>query len=84
MDSKAKRLLLDYILETIDMADLPEDFEIFIVWKCKALQNCKYLFCTNLPDQKYYELTYSGDKSEWYLDEYEKKVNRVVPDYGLA
>ena len=84
MDNKAKRLLLDYILETIDMANLPEGFEIFIVWKCKVLQNCKYLLCTNLPDQKYYELTYDGDKHRWYLDEYEKKVNRVIPDYGLA
>jgi hypothetical protein len=26
----------------------------------------------------YYELTYNGDKEEWYLDAYKKFENRVV------
>jgi hypothetical protein len=28
----------------------------------------------------YYELTYNGDKKEWYLDAYKKFENVVVPE----
>ena len=28
----------------------------------------------------YYELTYNGDKQEWYLDTYKKFENRVVKE----
>jgi hypothetical protein len=28
----------------------------------------------------YYELTYNGDKKEWYLDAYKKFENNVIPD----
>jgi hypothetical protein len=27
----------------------------------------------------YYELTYNGDKKEWYLDAYKKFENRKIP-----
>lgn len=27
----------------------------------------------------YYEMTYNGDKEEWYLDAYKKFENRVIP-----
>jgi hypothetical protein len=54
-------------------------YSIFITWKCKTLQNCKYLLCTDLNDNKYYELTYNGDKKELYIDEYDK-VNNVAID----
>lgn len=54
-------------------------YSIFITWKCKTLQNYKYLLCTNLNDNKYYELTYNGDKRELYIDEYDK-VNNVAID----
>lgn len=56
-----------------------EDFDIFIVWKCKTLQNWKYLISTTIEDGMYYELTYNGDKSEWYLDAYHKVENKVIP-----
>ena len=54
-------------------------YNIFITWKCKTLQNYKYLLCTDLDDNKYYELTYNGDKRELYIDEYDK-VNNVAID----
>lgn len=54
-------------------------YRIFITWKCKVLQNYKYLCCTDLKDNKYYELTYNGDKQELYIDEYDK-VNNVAID----
>lgn len=54
-------------------------YDIFIVWKCKTLQHCKWLMATTLPDNLYYELTYNGDKDELYIDEYDKATNICVP-----
>lgn len=34
---------------------------------------------TDLHDGMYYELTYNGDKKEWYLDAYKKLKNRCIP-----
>jgi len=31
-------------------------------------------------DGMYYELTYNGDKKEWYLDSYKEFENRVIPE----
>lgn len=42
------------------------------------LQNFKWLLGTTLPDEKYYEITYNGDKLELYIDEYEKVKNTVI------
>ena len=30
-------------------------------------------------DGMYYEVTFNGDKREWYLDAYKKFENRVYP-----
>jgi hypothetical protein len=38
------------------------------------------LISSDLLDGKYYELTYNGDKSEWYLDVYVKLENRVIKE----
>lgn len=29
--------------------------------------------------EEHYELTYNGDKKEWYLDAYKKFENRCIP-----
>ena len=80
MDEKAIQLVYNYVAEHLDQS-LPEpDFNVFIVWKCKALQNWKYLLSTSLFDGMYYELTYNGDKEEWYLDAYKKFQNIVIHD----
>ena len=50
---------------------------LYIVWKCKTLQNWKYLISSDLHDEMYYEVTYNGDKHEWYFDAY-KKINQEV------
>lgn len=83
MDTKAIEIVKEYVLELFDKSDkVAPYFETFIVWKCKALQNWKYLISTTIMDGKYYELTYNGDKNEWYLDAYVKFDNRAVRDDG--
>lgn len=78
MDTKAIQIVRDYIDEHLDKSDPMPCYDVYIVWKCKTLQNWKYLISSTLNDGMYYELTYNGDKTEWYLDAYKKFENRVV------
>ena len=79
MDEKVIQLVRDYILNHLDKSDETPQFDVYTVWKCKTLQNWKYLLASTLPDGMYYELTYNGDKREWYFDAYKKFENRVIP-----
>lgn len=80
MDEKAINLVREYILEHLDKSDKISEFTVFTVWKCKTLQNWKYLLSSTLLDGMYYELTYNGDAKEWYLDAYKKFENRCISD----
>lgn len=80
MDEKALHFVRNYILKHIDKTDELPHFEVFTVWKAKVLQNWKYLISSTLPDGMYYEMTYNGDKKEWYLDAYKKFENRCIPE----
>ena len=80
MDEKAIQLVKDYIFSHLDKSDPMPAFKIFTVWKCKILQNWKYLLSSTLPDGMYYEATYNGDKKEWYLDAYKKFENVCIQD----
>ncbi len=81
MDNKALNIVLKYIEEHLDKSDkLPEKLEVYTVWKAKILQNWKYLISSTLPDGMYYEVTYNGDKKEWYLDAYKKFENKTIPE----
>ena len=78
MDNIAIDIVKQYIFEHLDKSDPVPEFEVFTVWKSKILQNWKYLLSSTLFDGMYYELTFNGDKGEWYLDAYKKFENRVV------
>lgn len=78
MDDKALTIVKMYTNEHLDKTDLVPRFEAFIVWKCKVLQNWKWLISTTMCDGMYYEVTYNGDKDEFYLDAYKKFENQVV------
>ena len=80
MDNKALKIVEEYVKEHLDKSDKMPEFEAFIVWKCKTLQNWKYLISTDLFDGMYYELTYNGDLHEWYLDAYKKFENRCISE----
>ena len=81
IDLIALEIVAQYVEEHLDVTDnVPaEGKEPYIVWKCKTLQNFKYLMSTDLHDGMYYELTFNGDKQEWYLDAYKKFENRCIP-----
>ena len=83
MDKKAIEIARKHIVERLDMSDVGTHFDIFIVWKAKVLQNWKYLISSTLADGLYYELTYNGDKKEWYLDAYMKIENQVIKEESL-
>ena len=78
MDRIALNIVKDYIDEHWDATDPKVPYEVFTVWKAKVLQNWKFLISSTLPDGMYYELTYNGDKQEWYLDAYKKFENRCI------
>jgi len=78
MDQEALLIVEGYIEEHLDKSDELPEFEVYTVWKCKVLQNWKYLIASTLPDGMYYEMTYNGDKKEWYLDAYKKFENRCI------
>lgn len=80
MDDKVIKIVRAYIIEHLDKSNPIPEFEVYTVWKCKTLQNWKYLLSSTLFDGMYYELTYNGDKKEWYLDSYKKFENRKIPD----
>lgn len=80
MDEKVINIVKNYILNHLDKTDNTPNFSVFTVWKVKVLQNWKCLLSSTLPDGMYYELTYNGDKKEWYLDAYKKFENQVIKD----
>lgn len=70
--------LVDYVNAHLDATDgvkISAD-NVYVVWWCKTLQNAKALLSTTLADGMYYEITYNGDKNEFYFDAYKKFENR--------
>lgn len=70
-----KKKVKEYAINHLDKSDKVQEFDVFVVWNCKTLQNNKALLSTTLLDGMYYELTYNGDKKELYLDAYKKFEN---------
>lgn len=68
---------------TMNVEDNKVD-EIFeslnIVWFSKTLQNHKALVMSTHEDYDhvYWEVTYNGDKDEYYVDKYIKQSNTVI------
>lgn len=77
---KGKKLVADYASKHLDKSDdkqITTD-DVYVVWSSKVLQNSKALLSTTLFDGMYYELTFNGDKHEFYLDAYKKFENQAI------
>ena len=74
---KCKSFVVDYTNRHLDITDKKniEQEDVYMVWYAKTLQNAKALLSTTLPDGMYYEITYNGDKDEYYFDAYKKFEN---------
>ena len=79
MDEKAISIVRSYIEKHLDKSDAMLEFEVFTVWKVKVLQNWKWLISSSPPDGMYYEVTFNGDKSVFYLDAYKKFQHEDIP-----
>ena len=74
----SKNAVHNYVINHLDKSDTVPNFDVYIVWYCKTLQNWKALLSTTLFDGMYYELTVNGDKDEAYLDAYKKWDNNCI------
>ena len=78
---KAKQIVVDYVNLHRDILHKPiTKDDVYIVWFCKTLQNFKVLLSTALLDGMYYEVTFNGDKNEYYLDAYKKWENVCIKE----
>jgi hypothetical protein len=68
------------LVRDIHYPDLADLSEVYVVWFCSALDNWKALVSTNVKDNRYYEVTHNGAKSETYVDDYVKKGHSRVSD----
>ena len=75
---KCRGLVKQYALEHLDKSDNIPEFDVFVAWNVKVLQNNKALLSTTLFDGMYYEITYNGDKQEFYFDAYKKFENKCI------
>ena len=69
----ALEMVRNRVLTTLEKSrPKPKNIQVAIVWAGYILGNEKFLITTNLPDGKYYEVTYNKNDNEMYLDEYVK------------
>lgn len=76
MDEHAIQLVEDYILTNLK-ENTSTDFKVDIIWKCHVNQLWKYVITTDLNDGMIYEVTYNGDKCDWYFNAFKKIYNKL-------
>ena len=54
------------------------EYDVFIVWFSKTLQNFKAIAATKAMDDRLFEVTWDGDQNRGYLDSYIKMANVIV------
>lgn len=74
--ARCRREVFDVATNDLNVNAFPS--EVQLVWYSKTLQNYKCIMC--IPGyQNVYECTYNGDKEEFYIDAYEKVLNKALP-----
>lgn len=75
---KCKEEVKQYTLDNLDKNGILYEFDVYVVWYSKTLQNHKALLSTSLLNGMYFELTFNGDKHELYFDAYKKLENKCI------
>lgn len=78
MKTNAYDIVKKYTKEHLAYEDQDAKFEVYEVWRCYILGNIKVMMTTSLPDGMYYEVTYNGEKDEFYLDAYKMFDNKCI------
>lgn len=79
-EKRAKEIVCEYLS---NMVCEPRPEDIFIVWSCKTLQNNKAILSSGYAGSPLFEITYSGDRKEFYLDAYQKIINKCIKDEDI-
>lgn len=77
--NKARKLVAAHIDDFYQFNGLTT-IETHLVWFARTLQHWKAVVVSPMLPQKYFEVTYNGDKKETYIDVYYKDRNVVVSD----
>lgn len=73
-DEDAISIVKQYLYDTYGVNTY--DGDVFVVWKCKTIQNVKFIVGTNY-NNYFFELTLNGDANELYIDVY-TKIDKVI------
>ena len=78
--SRACQIVREHVDATLNKGEYPDglDYKVYIVACGYILGNEKYLISTDLPDGKYFEVTYNAASDEYYLDGYVRYHNERV------
>jgi len=79
----AKTAVRDYVERMLSQNynTLPRpDFDVYVIWWSKTLQNWKGILGTTLPDGKIYEVTHNGNEKTTYFDVYGKVHNFAITE----
>ena len=78
--TKAISAVRSFVNSTINKGEYPNglSYKVYIVACSYILGNEKYWISTDIPDGKYFEVTYNAIKNELYLDVYVRVHNEVT------
>ena len=77
---RACDIVRSFVDRTRNKGEHPDglDYKVYVVIATYILGNEKYLISTDLPDGKYYEVTYDADRDAFYMDCYVRIHNEVI------
>ena len=73
-------IVRSFVDRTRNKGEYPDglDYKVYVVIATYVLGNEKYLISTDLPDGRYYEVTYDAKNDAFYLDCYVRIHNEAI------
>ena len=73
-------IVRSFVDRTRNKGEYPDglDYKVYVVIAAYILGNEKDLISTDLPDGRYFEVTYDADRDAFYLDCYVRIHNEVI------